>query len=180
MKISKKRRRMLSGEKTGKPVISMAFGRRWQSKKGKRNLLLSVRPLVRLQSGVPEESRTSDRMFCFPLDFAPFRKISGKIQAGKEMALHFWERHSKILPNRGRVEARVSANRPQCRRNGELSAGRKEISAVCALHPAAAYRNRRAVPARPPLCGVTAHRRRNFLCIPIPFPSAIGAQPPMS
>ena len=109
-----------------------------------------------------------------------FEKISGKIQAGKEMALHFWERHSKILPNRGRVEARVSANRPQCRRNGELSAGRKEISAVCASHPAAAYRNRRAVPARPPLCGVTAHRRRNFLCIPIPFPSAIGAQPPMS
>ena len=109
-----------------------------------------------------------------------FEKISGKIQAGKEMALHFWERHSKILPNRGRVEARVSANRPQCRRNGELSAGRKEISAVCASHPAAAYRNRRAVLARPPLCGVTAHRRRNFLCIPIPFPSAIGAQPPMS
>ena len=99
---------------------------------------------------------------------------------GAYMALHFWERHSKILPNRGRVEARVLANRPQCRRNGELSAGRKEISAVCASHPAAAYRNRRAVLARPPLCGVTAHRRRNFLCIPTPFPSAIGAQPPMS
>ena len=37
-------------------------------------LLLSVRPLVRLQSGVPEKSGTSDRMFRFSLDFAPFRK----------------------------------------------------------------------------------------------------------
>ena len=45
---------------------------------------------------------------------------------------------------------------PQCRRNGELSAGRKEITAVRASHPAAAYRKRQAEPARPPLCGVTA------------------------
>ena len=108
-----------------------------------------------------------------------FEKISGKIQAGKEMALHFWERHSKILPNRGRVEARVSANRPQCRRNGELSAGRKEISAVCASHPAAAYRNRQGD------CRASSVRRNcpqkeDFLWTPIPFPPLTGAPPPES